>query len=106
SAHPTTIYNQNVSMHVVACRRRQKDSSAGEVFRFSPTTGGGSFENLPISSFVLLGCFRVIGAHVAGGNCVDIDTMNRPFIGEGFGQLRNCSFGGSISWNSDSALER
>src|SRR5260370_24730061 len=103
--HPSAIHGKDGAGHVVAGRRTEVKSRAGEILRLSPARGGDAFEDLPIASLVGLQGFRVGRSEVTGGDGIDLNTLRRPFVGERFCQLGNAAFAGGVGRHADTALE-
>src|SRR5712691_4464080 len=104
-AHPTSVDYKNVTMHIVAGCGSKKNSRASQVFGVSPTASRNAFQNLPVACFVLLQSLGVVSTHVTGRDCVDVDALCRPLIGQRLGKLCYSTLGGSVRGHGDASLK-
>src|SRR5205085_7701888 len=77
-AQPAAVHDEDMAVDVIACRGGEEDGRTRQIFRLAPAAGGDAFEYLPVARLVLLQGRRVVGAHVAGRDGVDVDAFRRP----------------------------
>ena len=92
SSQPASVDDEYVAVNVIAGARGEEDGGAGDVFRIAPAARRNSFENLSVARFVSLKRGGVGRAHVARGDCVDVDSVFGPFICKCFRELRDAAF--------------
>src|SRR5207244_4176302 len=64
-AHPASIYEHHVPMHIITGWRTKEYRSASQVYWIAPASRRNSFEDLPITRLVVLQSCSVARAHVA-----------------------------------------
>src|SRR5215213_2600911 len=105
SSHPAAVHDEDVAVDVVARRRGEEDGRAREVLRLAPAGGRDAFEYLSVARLVPLQRRRVVGAHVAGRDGVDVDAPGRPLVGERLRELRHAALRRRVGGDGQSALE-
>ena len=75
-----SIHHQYVTVHIGGCVRSQKDSGPFQIMVRSKAARWNMAEQ--IVSFMLNDFVRHVRGKPAGGNCVDLDVMSRPFHGK------------------------
>ena len=106
AAAPAAVDGHDVAGEVVARVGGEEDDGAFEVGGFAPAVGGDALEDFEGALGVGLEGGGVVGAHVAGGDGVDLDAVGGPFVGEGFGELADGALAGGVSGNRDAAEKR
>src|SRR6185369_4815066 len=106
SAHPASVDDEDMAIHVVTRTRREKYRRAGDVFWFAPASGGNALEDLAVACFVGLQRCRVGGAHVSGRDRIHVDPVFGPLVCKSLRELRDAAFRSRISRDGDAALKR
>src|SRR4051794_5397770 len=80
ACHPAAVDDQNVSIDVVARRRREKYGGARKIVRRAPPSSRDSRADLGESRRVVAQALRVVGREIARRNRVDLGTVSRPLV--------------------------
>lgn len=103
--HPSSVHHHNVPTKIRARPTRQEHNRALEVLRCSPASCRNSLADILQALFICQQRRVHIRLDVARRNSIYGYALGRPFVCQGFGELRNGTFGGRVGWDRESTLE-